>query len=127
MTAIEECTAFHELQLCKVRMLWESVTFKMQGLKMCSNNAIKLAALKTIFLALLAIFCLSSAPVMATPGGVDSSGCHGSKKIGQHCHPQRAGTTAGADGSRADRVKRLKAECKGGVNAGACSGLTGKR
>ena len=62
----------------------------------------------------------------ATPGGVNSQGCHESTKIGYHCHPQRATGGGGADGSRADRVKRLKAECKGGVNAGACSGYTGR-
>lgn len=25
----------------------------------------------------------------ATPGGVDSKGCHNSDKIGYHCHPTR--------------------------------------
>lgn len=60
----------------------------------------------------------------ATPGGVDSQGCHGSKKMGQHCHPGRAQSGGAADGSRADRDKRLKRECKGQANAGACLGYT---
>lgn len=63
----------------------------------------------------------------ATPGGVDAAGCHDSAKIGRHCHPQRATGSGGADGSKKDRDKRLKKECRGAVNAGACLGYTGKR
>ena len=66
----------------------------------------------------------------ATPGGVDTSGCHDSKKIGYHCHPERAG--AGAGSSRhasgetvSDRDRRMKRECKGRANAGACAGYGG--
>lgn len=94
---------------------------------MISKNATKIAALYARILWALALCLAFVQPAYATPGGVDSNGCHNSKTIGLHCHPQRAGTTGAADGSRADRVKRLKAECKGGVNAGACAGLTGKR
>lgn len=80
-----------------------------------------------LFLAVMAGFVMSTDAAYATPGGVDSQGCHGSQKIGFHCHPGRASSGGAADGSRADRVRRLKAECKGGVNAGACSGYTGNR
>lgn len=62
--------------------------------------------------------------VHATPGGVDANGCHRSQSLGFHCHPERAksgGTTPGGE-STAQREKRLKRECKGRPNAGACSG-----
>lgn len=71
-------------------------------------------------------FSMLPIQAIATPGGVDSDGCHGSRKIGFHCHPMRATGGGAADGSRQDRVRRLKRECKGGVNAGACTGYTGK-
>ena len=78
-------------------------------------------------LAALAFLISHASPGMATPGAVDGNGCHASQKIGFHCHPQRAGVSGGADGSKKDREKRLKKECKGAVNAGACTGYTGKK
>ena len=65
----------------------------------------------------------------ATSGGVDFNGCHESKKQGFHCHPERAKGAAGGgawntstDRDQAARDKRLKRECKGRPNAGACLG-----
>jgi hypothetical protein len=81
--------------------------------------------MKIIFLALLIVACNGVA--MATPGGVDAQGCHGSKKIGHHCHPNRAGTGQGMATSLespAQRDKRLKRECKGHANSGLCEGYT---
>lgn len=73
---------------------------------------------------IMTAFLMLAGQASATPGGVDSQGCHGSKKMGQHCHPGRAQSGGAADGSRADRDKRLKRECKGQANAGACLGYT---
>ncbi len=66
----------------------------------------------------------------ATSGGVDKNGCHNSAKAGLHCHPERAkhsgdGAWAGVpsgDRNQTERDKRLKRECKGRPNAGACLG-----
>jgi hypothetical protein len=59
----------------------------------------------------------------ATPGAVNAQGCHNSKKIGYHCHPERAKSGAlPGDGTREARDRRLKRECKGRPNAGACLG-----
>jgi hypothetical protein len=67
----------------------------------------------------------------ATGGAVDSAGCHTSKTQGYHCHPERAKGAAGGgawststDRDQAARDKRLKRECKGRPNAGACLGYT---
>jgi hypothetical protein len=70
---------------------------------------------------ILAAFAL---PAVATPGKVNAAGCHASKKDGAHCHPERARDSGGSDGTQAARNQRLKRECKGAVNAGACSGYT---
>ena len=80
--------------------------------------------LRTVILVVLAAGSVAN----ATPGGVDANGCHDSEKIGYHCHPQRA-TGGGLPGgeTRTQRAARLKRECKGQVNAGACAGLTGKK
>lgn len=81
--------------------------------------------------ALVLVLCLSAGGAWATSGGVDSSGCHDSKKIGFHCHPERAGAGAGASSRHAsgekvkDRERRMKRECKGRPNAGACAGYGG--
>lgn len=56
----------------------------------------------------------------ATSGGVDSSGCHRSKSEGYHCHPERAKSSGGESATERDR--RLKRECKGKANGGACLG-----
>lgn len=63
---------------------------------------------------------------MATPGAVDANGCHDSAKIGFHCHPQRA-QSGGLPGGETHRQReaRLKRECKGRPNAGACLGYGG--
>ena len=60
----------------------------------------------------------------ATPGKVNKAGCHASKKEGAHCHLERAVGSGGSDGTQSARDKRLKRECKGAVNAGACTGYT---
>ena len=57
--------------------------------------------------------------VAATPGRVDSLGCHKSKKYGMHCHRETSDTTAA-------REKRLLRECRGKPNAGACLGYARK-
>ena len=69
----------------------------------------------------------AGAAANATPGGVDADGCHASAKIGHHCHPQRAksGGSLPGDGTHAQRDKRLKRECKGRPNSGACLGYGG--
>lgn len=61
----------------------------------------------------------------ATPGAVNVEGCHSSRKIGYHCHPERAGRSGSlpGDGTHAQRDKRLARECKGMPNAGACLGF----
>ena len=57
----------------------------------------------------------------ATPGGVDEQGCHRSKTAGMHCHGERA-QSAGSGESVAVRDKRLRRECRGRPDAGACLG-----
>lgn len=71
---------------------------------------------------------LVSGAVWATPGGVDAAGCHGSAKIGWHCHPQRvkAGGFAGGE-SAAQRSKRLDKECANALDGGMCTGHVKKR
>lgn len=73
---------------------------------------------------LVLAFCFVSCVAFATPGAVDSKGCHASEKIGFHCHPNRTGKQGGLPGgeSQAQRDKRLRRECKGQINAGACTG-----
>lgn len=77
---------------------------------------------KVVFAALVA--CALQTQVTATPGGVDAQGCHGSSKVGKHCHPERAksDTLPGGE-TRVQRERRLKRECKGRPNAGACLGF----
>lgn len=60
----------------------------------------------------------------ATAGGVDANGCHDSVKIGFHCHPQRvkSGSVGGPGESESARDKRLRRECKGRPDGGACLG-----
>lgn len=53
--------------------------------------------------------------VWATPGKVDVNGCHQSKKTGYHCHP-------GAAPGGTETERKMKRECKGRPNAGACLG-----
>lgn len=68
------------------------------------------------------VLAFGMAPALATPGGVDANGCHTSKKQGHHCHPERARGSGGADGTQSARDKRLRRECKGRPNSGACLG-----
>lgn len=61
----------------------------------------------------------------ATPGGLDASGCHHSKKKDFHCHVARDKSQAKAQGraeTPAQRERRLLRECRGRPNAGACLG-----
>ena len=69
-------------------------------------------------LAFLAPACAS-----ATPGGTDANGCHASTRIGFHCHALKpAGAARAAQSGRTAENRRLKRECKGRPNAGACAG-----
>lgn len=62
-------------------------------------------------------------PAWATPGALDAAGCHHSKKIGYHCHPERAGkATRAAVPTVTAEDRRLMRECRGRPNAGACLG-----
>ena len=56
--------------------------------------------------------------VMATPGGLDARGCHQPKNGAHHCHEKRAKSTP----KLTPEERRLKRECKGLPNAGACLG-----
>ncbi len=61
--------------------------------------------------------------VQATPGGVDANGCHQSKKKVMHCHaPRTKIKNQSSEETPAQRDKRLRRECKGRPNAGACLG-----
>lgn len=74
---------------------------------------------------IVAALTFAAAQVQATPGRVDANGCHASKTIGFHCHPERAsGSAVGSETTR-ERERRLKRECKGRPNAGACLGFGG--
>ncbi len=84
--------------------------------------ALKGLAMKTRILILS--LSLLAASAWATPGGVDANGCHASKRVGYHCHGQRASGFAGSAETHVQRDNRLRRECKGGVNAGACAGFT---
>lgn len=89
-------------------------------------NAPCFAALSRPALALMAALALCAAsPAGATPGGVDADGCHNSKKAGYHCHPERARASdrsVSSQETKRERNARLKRECKGQRNAGACLG-----
>lgn len=79
--------------------------------------------MKPIFMAsLFAAAAVSAQFAGATPGKTDAQGCHDSRKIGHHCHPERA--TGGSGETTAQRDKRMARECKGRPNAGACLGFT---
>lgn len=64
------------------------------------------------------------APAWATPGALDAAGCHHSKKIGYHCHPERGVKLSrpAPVGAVTAEDRRLAKECKGRPNAGACLG-----
>lgn len=73
---------------------------------------------------LLLIYAFASL-ALATPGGVDANGCHESPKKGLHCHKPRIKIkTQSSEETPAQRDKRLRRECKGRPNAGACLGYT---
>lgn len=73
----------------------------------------------------LAFWC---AGAIATPGGLDSNGCHKSKADGYHCHgvklekirPYIAGET------QFEHSKRLAAQCLTQKNEGVCFGYAPK-
>jgi dihydroxyacid dehydratase/phosphogluconate dehydratase len=73
--------------------------------------------------AVLAVALMACA-AWATPGGVDDKGCHKSEKIGFHCHAQKVKTSGpgGSAESKGDRAARLRKECRGLPNTGACTG-----
>lgn len=73
-------------------------------------------------------FMLAFAGVaQASSGGVNAAGCHQSKTEGYHCHEKRGKVqhkmqrTGGGESVTA-RERRLKRECRGMPNAGACLG-----
>lgn len=83
------------------------------------------AGRQRLALALACTAMVLALPAGATPGPLDAQGCHQSKKIGYHCHPERvhaAGTPGGSQESPRERDARLRRECKGQRNAGACLG-----
>ena len=85
--------------------------------------------LKTLTMRVVLSLLLASATqfAAATPGKVDINGCHNSKKIGWHCHPERAGQYRELPAAREtaiQRDKRLARECRGLQNAGACLGYS---
>ena len=55
---------------------------------------------------------------LATPGGLDARGCHQPKNGAHHCHEKRAKSPP----KLTPEERRLKRECKGLPNAGACLG-----
>ena len=71
--------------------------------------------------AAFAVWIFSACIAHATPGRVDSGGCHGSKKWGYHCHPDRVSGGGSSENVR-ERERRLKRECKTAPGAGACAG-----
>lgn len=76
---------------------------------------------------LVVVLLLAHQFAHATPGGVDANGCHRSATAGHHCHPERATgrgsvQTVGGNETVRERERRLKRECKGRPNAGACLG-----
>ena len=83
------------------------------------------AGRQRLALALVSTAMMLALPAGATPGSLDAQGCHHSNKIGYHCHPERvhaAGTPGGSQESPRERDARLRRECKGQRNAGACLG-----
>lgn len=59
----------------------------------------------------------------ATSGGLDGAGCHHGGGV-YHCHPARAKSVRLPGGeTQPQRDKRLRRECKGRPNAGACLGF----
>lgn len=61
---------------------------------------------------------------VASPGATDASGCHTSARHGYHCHAKKPGkaTERQAGKRRTAEDRRLRRECKGRPNAGACLG-----
>lgn len=86
----------------------------------CCSTRIKKLLRDTGLIALATV----AMPALATPGKVNRAGCHASNSVGAYCHAERAQGTGGSDGTQVARVIRIKRECKGRVNAGACEGYT---
>lgn len=73
----------------------------------------------TVFFA--ALVCAGA--VQASPGRVNAAGCHQSKTEGYHCHEKRAKVQrVRAVQAVTEQERRLKRECRGMPNAGACQG-----
>ena len=71
----------------------------------------------------VATLVLVSGAAGATPGATDANGCHQSAKMGYHCHAKKAGAASKQGDKRAAAEdRRLRRECKGRPNAGACLG-----
>lgn len=71
----------------------------------------------------VAVALLVPAGAMASPGATDASGCHRSASMGYHCHPIKPGAMGKKKAQAATaEERRLKRECKGRPNAGACLG-----
>ena len=72
----------------------------------------------------VATLVLVSGAAGATPGATDASGCHTSARHGYHCHAKKPGkaTERQEDQRRTAEDRRLRRECKGRPNAGACLG-----
>lgn len=71
---------------------------------------------------LVAALVLVAGEAMATPGGVDSEGCHNPKHGGRHCHALKPVQALPAHESAQARNKRMKRECKNQANQGPCLG-----
>lgn len=104
--------AYNFARGCTVGRL-EATQF-MKGLAMVTNRLTHFAALGLM---------LVSAQAGATPGATDGNGCHTSARIGHHCHVLKPGAAErAASAARSADERRLRRECKGRPNAGACAG-----
>jgi|GEM_PF-6675364 len=75
---------------------------------------------------LLLVLLVVGGVAMASPGGLDRYGCHTSKADGYHCHKMKLSKIKDsyADENQAQRMRRLKAQCRGLPNQGICFGYS---